>query len=509
MKKYIIALLLAVFVINAQANTNNFQETYQELAEGNPELILYVNLEHDFLTLGNGLTRIYNAVLKANPDMMPIPVDFSKLMGHFGLTGLEHMLMASSWSDNHETFLNQAVIQLTENPEGLFKLLGTDNMEFSFAERVPANADVLMEMQFRPMALVDIARKIMIDTMGPTGKALLDGQLNQPMTQDGLTGLDLIQMLDTEIYFAQNVDPVRMENIDDENMSLSDYMGDQVWLIKDAGRLPEILAPFLAQYNFRTVPDDPYDAYIIETPWTLNEKLTWVFSKLPDSGDLLVSNNLDARDWFLAGGESLATNEDFQSMAAAFPDKGLSFWYASENAAQQTQKQMTAAFKQGFQEAVEESGHNAPDLQPFLNIFQDAIKRFSGKNAGVAYSSDNQLRFKSLQPYSSKTTLALSTLAVPGALTTAMAIPAFQKVRATSQEKAITNNLRQIASAAQQYMLETGESQVSVKELIGPNGFFDDIQSVAGESYDDIVISIKDTEISVTLPDGQVISYSF
>lgn len=43
-------------------------------------------------------------------------------------------------------------------------------------------------------------------------------------------------------------------------------------------------------------------------------------------------------------------------------------------------------------------------------------------------------------------------------LLAAMAIPAFNKVRETSQDKAVTNNLRQIASAAQQYMLDEGVS---------------------------------------------------
>jgi type IV pilus assembly protein PilA len=41
-------------------------------------------------------------------------------------------------------------------------------------------------------------------------------------------------------------------------------------------------------------------------------------------------------------------------------------------------------------------------------------------------------------------------------LLAAMAIPAFQKVRIASQEKAVLNNARQLASAADQYMMENG-----------------------------------------------------
>ena len=47
-------------------------------------------------------------------------------------------------------------------------------------------------------------------------------------------------------------------------------------------------------------------------------------------------------------------------------------------------------------------------------------------------------------------------------LLAAMAIPAFQKVRQSSIEKTLTNDAKQIASAANQYFMETGTSTISV-----------------------------------------------
>jgi type IV pilus assembly protein PilA len=46
-------------------------------------------------------------------------------------------------------------------------------------------------------------------------------------------------------------------------------------------------------------------------------------------------------------------------------------------------------------------------------------------------------------------------------LLAAMAIPAFQKVRSNAQNKAVTNNLRQLSSAADQYYLESGNTTVN------------------------------------------------
>src|SRR5579884_2795679 len=54
-------------------------------------------------------------------------------------------------------------------------------------------------------------------------------------------------------------------------------------------------------------------------------------------------------------------------------------------------------------------------------------------------------------------------------LLAAMAIPAFNKVRQASRQKAITNNLRQMSAAAQQYMLENGVSQVAYSDIVGTN----------------------------------------
>jgi type IV pilus assembly protein PilA len=68
-------------------------------------------------------------------------------------------------------------------------------------------------------------------------------------------------------------------------------------------------------------------------------------------------------------------------------------------------------------------------------------------------------------------------------LLAAMAIPAFQKVRTSSQDKAILNNARQLASAADQYFLENGVSQVAQSLLVGPDNYVKALNTVAGETY--------------------------
>jgi len=73
-------------------------------------------------------------------------------------------------------------------------------------------------------------------------------------------------------------------------------------------------------------------------------------------------------------------------------------------------------------------------------------------------------------------------------LLAAMAIPAFQKVRASSQDKAVSNNLRQLSAAADQYFLENGVSAVNSSLLVGTNSsqYIKQVQTVAGETYSDL-----------------------
>lgn len=68
-------------------------------------------------------------------------------------------------------------------------------------------------------------------------------------------------------------------------------------------------------------------------------------------------------------------------------------------------------------------------------------------------------------------------------LLAAMAIPAFQKVRTESQKKAVTNNIRQLTAAADQYFLEKGTTAVATVDLVGATNYVKELKQVASEAY--------------------------
>jgi len=73
-------------------------------------------------------------------------------------------------------------------------------------------------------------------------------------------------------------------------------------------------------------------------------------------------------------------------------------------------------------------------------------------------------------------------------LLASMAIPAFQKVRQTSQENTVRNNLRQLASGADQYFLEFGVTEVLVEDLMGTDGYVKEFPVVGGEEYPELIV---------------------
>jgi len=95
-------------------------------------------------------------------------------------------------------------------------------------------------------------------------------------------------------------------------------------------------------------------------------------------------------------------------------------------------------------------------------------------------------------------------------LLAAMAIPTFGVVRQQSRVKAVTNNLRQIATAASQYMLNNGLTQASYTDLVGTStdNYLHTLSPVAGEDYSGITVVQTATQLSITAITFGTVTYN-
>ena len=88
----------------------------------------------------------------------------------------------------------------------------------------------------------------------------------------------------------------------------------------------------------------------------------------------------------------------------------------------------------------------------------------------------------------------------------AVAIPAFQKVRQASQEKAVLNNLRTLAAAADRFYLERGVENATYEDLVGPDKDIKQLVPVMGENYRQLRFR-QGVPLRLRLPDGRMIQY--
>jgi hypothetical protein len=74
-------------------------------------------------------------------------------------------------------------------------------------------------------------------------------------------------------------------------------------------------------------------------------------------------------------------------------------------------------------------------------------------------------------------------------------------------KRAMMNNLRQLAAAADQFYLENGKTTVTYEQLVGPTKYVKQINPIAGEDYRAITFQ-QGKALTVTTAGGYVLSYA-
>lgn len=483
--KSILSLAAAAILPLASSYAGNYQAATKHL-DTDGSLIGYIDFEGDGQQIGTKLNAIYQDLVAQQFIPMPIPIDFTQVFEHLGFGSVKGYGISSKEVSTGLN-LNKSLILMHESgPAGLLKMYGQseDNyLTFDAAKLAPADATAAISGNLDLLPLQESIIAIATDLMGPKGANIITMQLEQPIPTTTITFQQLIQNLSG-----------RIDTFWKQEISLEQTGTFDIWLkFAKAGPLLAELRPLL---------EESMGAQVIETKNGLKVDLSILAADSGLSGIYLESNTIDGsltfysnKDWNAQSeGPRLNTSEAFTKVASKLPKSALFHSYSS-----------------GYDlNALLATLAEIPQAAMYLAIGEKVIDLFIGDflepNATAMTIVDGSLFCQQYSSYSYKQ-VAMTVPATFVGLFSAMAIPAFEKVRATSKEKAVTNNLRIIASGGMQYILETGEKSVTYTKLANlPEPYFQPITPVAGESYEDIVISVETEQISVTLEDGQIIA---
>lgn len=447
----------------------------------------------DFAKMSPSPQSAILGALKLDPILRPT--------GIYGLAGVG----LSSYRDG-DAYINKSYIYIPEGPQGLFQVLGAQARPFDGLKHAPVDADVFASFDLNLKQGVDVVREIIVSIMGNAGSNLLDNALNQPAGNNPETDMtvgELLDQIDTRIaivvvlgeskpiqsgnqqtflvpepdiiILAENMAPL-MHRMINENLGendLQEQFGDFELIIAGTGGDDAFGRPMTPSIAFNQTTGLTAFAF---SPAFLKQCLS-----------------LET---------SLADKADFKQAMDGLPTAGNQMLYVSPKAIQ-----AWADFREQMITSVPQAKMLFAFYGPFLPLL-NVMPQSVGITTVTTYEDDGILTI-SRWPHMHVTGTALQAQqnTVTVGLIAAMAIPAFNKVRENAREKAITNNLRQIAAAAQQHILETGENSVSYEQLEGV--YFNGIIPVNGEDYTGIVITSDDNEISVIDASGNVITYNF
>jgi type IV pilus assembly protein PilA len=451
----------------------------------------YVDIDGDVLKLATVLRQFVVQAAAQQPQAAAfIPKDFGPIFQDLGLTDVTALGLSSVQAADG-TFRNRVFIATPNGRRGLLAGLGGPPAPFAAPLVAPADADFVFESELDTPAVYSAVRAVVARLVGEPAAGFFESKLKAPDPKTGLAPLDVINALKGRACIVAKVDETRSFQATPE-LTLPAF--DLLVRIEGVGRVLEPVIAKLPGIKKTTTPAGV-------TIYTSNEvmpKIEWT-PELRIEGDVLTlatSATVGA-----AGGEKLANNPVFKQALAALGETGNGLTYVSPSLTARMQRITT------LNPLLEAS------QQQTLAFVLTLLPRGDAPLVSVRQNLPDGVLIRSHWGASHKANLMFANpgVVVTTGLVAAMAIPAFQKVRATSQQKAVMNNLRQLAAAADQYFLETGKKVCGYRDLVGngPNQYIRSLSPVAGEDYTKMLFRQGQAQISVLLPDGSTVTYDW
>ena len=459
----------------------------------------YMDLTDQAEALGEVFNEIARSAMAMAPDQTPpVPLDFVKALEASGFAGLEAIGMSSRVIDE-DMFHNRSILYFPEGPEGFFRFFGDTSLPFDALRLAPEGTDLVWESGYHPPVVRDTILSVADALAGPLGRGMLSAQMSTPRPEFGNQTLNnLIESAGTRIFLILDFVEDSMVQVapgvtiaEPRLLAAVDGITDLLLLVR-----PMVESHPAFEW---TETEDGFEIRPVEAAPFPFDFLQPVVILESENDRAYFTSNRNFLEECLGSGKKLRDSDTFRKAAHLLPPEGVTLLYA------------TPEFVSSIKDAVIGGATMNPmaDADELTTIFELLLPDLPRAVANVTtvgpegiYSAGN-MNTSHRQTFA---TLALQPAAMMVGMSAAMAIPAFQKVRENSRQKTVMNNLRQIASGGQQYLLENGATRATYDDIVPE--YVSPIQPVAGEDYTGLVVHPQGT-LSVTLASGETIEYQY
>ncbi|MDP0501326.1 MAG: hypothetical protein Q7P63_14630 [Verrucomicrobiota bacterium JB022] len=491
----LLGLATASLTATPESDRALFQRVTAELdLEG--QALQFQNIEGFVLTGADVANELWQSV--AMQQNIPVPLDFRFIATTFGADRMDaygtSVVKIEDGLYRHRSFLHWQ----GENVPQFLQILGAENRAFDSLEWLPAGTDIVFEGQLDYEPLLQGVYAIANQIMGENGPVLLDLQLDRELNEQGLTARDVLKVLQYPVIYALDYD------LEAEPWQLAPdapaipraYL---VLRLKGGAAAMVNLLPTLANQASQVEEADGWEIYHFapqEGGAPINPAV--LVSQQPGGDVLFSSEGLDGlKHW--AQGPRLKDDPQFRAMFEGEVPAGVLLRYMSPVHADIAQNLADQIFTQ--------LAAMNPSTAAGANVAKMLYAPLMQSSAHVAWLTEDGLLGRGVNESAISPQLGTSTPIVAG-MFAAMAIPAFQSVRVSSQQGAIENNLKQIAQTGQRYIIENDVESVDYPTLLRET-YLREIAPVAGEDYSGLIIYAEGGVLDVVGPGGESVIWEY
>lgn len=480
----------AVELVKENERSRHFKVVSAELELGGT-LYGYADVDGDAQKLASALQGAIGSMGESEPKLAPfLKQDFSALFTILGFDDLK-ALGLSSVPDGSGYFRNRAFFYMPGGRHGLFSVFGGAPAPSRYVKLAPKDADFFGEGETDLATVYATIRQVVEKAAGPEAAKAMETALADNGNPVGFSALDLIRS-----FKGRDAMVLRL----DANKTMTIPAGATAFKIPAVAFLlcfdgiGPVVDRSLAKVPMLAVrTDGARKIYSLKQPVPL-EGIDPVIAIEGDT--LYLSTSAAFFDECTKQAAGLAQEPAFRTALEHVGAEGNSLVYVAPSLFDRLRQ--LGAMNPGLDEKTRHS----------LDLVASNLPKIDRPLVAVRINRPDGILVKSYWNRSSKQDVAM--LAVYNPLTVgvlaAMAIPAFEKVRTASQQKAVMNNLRQLSAAADQYYLENNVTTVTLDDLVGPDKYVRHLRPVAGENYRELEFK-QGVPLRIHLPSGEVVQY--